>query len=211
MSMKKLSNFSIAKKVILCPGPYANNIFLQLGFQIDMEIWELPSVYFNVTSALSFPTWFVFQKASENGTINDNLYYGFPESEWELNGTVKISPDFVQAPIRNPSQRTGIPDPYLIERTVDFVRRNTVGVDWENPIVSPYTCLATMVPDGDFVLDYAPPSVPYNHNIVVFAAGWGFKFVPIFGKILSDLALFNQTDFDISYFKITRKGVLVVN
>ena len=36
---------------------------------------------------------------------------------------------------------------------------------------------------------------------VVYATGWAGKFVPLLGRILSDLALDGKTSFDISHFQ----------
>jgi sarcosine oxidase len=65
------------------------------------------------------------------------------------------------------------------------------------------TCLYTMTPDGDFLLDRVPGS-----NILVASpcSGHGFKFAPVIGEIVSqlvreatpvyDLALFDPRRFD---------------
>ena len=62
-----------------------------------------------------------------------------------------------------------------------------------------YTC----TPSSDFVLDTLP--APYN-NIIVGGgfSGHGFKFAPIIGEILVDLALEGHTRYDVSNFKLDR-------
>ena len=52
------------------------------------------------------------------------------------------------------------------------------------------------------LVDFAPPYVPNHKNIVLYATGWAGKFVPLLGKILSDLALDGRTPFDISHFAL---------
>ena len=52
-------------------------------------------------------------------------------------------------------------------------------------------------------LDFAPASVAGNRNVVIFAGGWAFKYVPLLGKICADLALHGHTSFDISHFQIS--------
>lgn len=65
------------------------------------------------------------------------------------------------------------------------------------------------VKDNNFVLDYLPQTVGEGHkNVAVFTAGWGMKFVPLIGRILKQLVIDEKTEYDISHFKITRKGVL---
>ncbi len=199
------SGYVHAKKVILAPGPYANNVFKLLNFSISLDIWELTSIYYKLKKNASFPTWFAF------GGDKSNLFYGFPENSWERPGYVRISPDFVQKAITDPSERTNKPDMDAVEKTTKFVRDHLKDVDWNNTIVEQSTCLATMVPDDGFVLDFAPPSVQYNENVIVIAGGWGFKFVPLFGKIISDLVINGKTKFDIKPLSITRPGILVNN
>jgi sarcosine oxidase len=64
------------------------------------------------------------------------------------------------------------------------------------------TCLYTMTPDGDFVLDRLP-----GHEAIIVASpcsGHGFKFAPVIGEILADLALSGATRHDISRFALAR-------
>ena len=195
-----------ANKTILAPGPYANELFEHLGFQINLDIWELPSFYYKMKDDVVYPTWFAF------GGNNQSLFYGFPENSWESPGYTRVSPDFVKAPIKKPSQRTNIPDHDSFVKTQDFVRKYMPDVNPDDYIIENTTCLATMVPDGGFVLDFAPEKfVQNNRNVVVFAAGWGFRFVPLFGKMLADLAINGTTSYNITAFNITRPGVLMGN
>ncbi len=48
------------------------------------------------------------------------------------------------------------------------------------------TCLYTMTPDGDFIIDRLPGAP----NVVVASpcSGHGFKFAPVIGEIVADLA-----------------------
>jgi sarcosine oxidase len=64
------------------------------------------------------------------------------------------------------------------------------------------TCLYTMTPDGDFILDRLP-----GHQAIIVASpcsGHGFKFAPVIGEILADLALTGSTSHDISRFALAR-------
>jgi sarcosine oxidase len=64
------------------------------------------------------------------------------------------------------------------------------------------TCLYTVTPDHDFIIDRLP-GVP---NVVVASpcSGHGFKFAPVIGEILSDLALDGGTRHGISRFRLGR-------
>ena len=66
------------------------------------------------------------------------------------------------------------------------------------------TCLYTMAPDGDFILDRLPgaPAV----LVASPCSGHGFKFAPVIGEILADLATAGATRHDISRFRLSRFG-----
>jgi sarcosine oxidase len=64
------------------------------------------------------------------------------------------------------------------------------------------TCLYTMAPDGDFIID----RVPGAPALIVASpcSGHGFKFAPVIGEILADLATTGATRHDISRFRLAR-------
>jgi glycine/D-amino acid oxidase-like deaminating enzyme len=65
------------------------------------------------------------------------------------------------------------------------------------------TCLVALskIPNKELLIDFAPLSVPNYKDVVIYATGWAGKFVPLLGKILTDLALDGHTRFDISHFR----------
>jgi sarcosine oxidase len=66
------------------------------------------------------------------------------------------------------------------------------------------TCLYTMTPDGDFLIDKLPGAA----NVIVASpcSGHGFKFAPVIGEILADLATSGGTRHDIARFGLARFG-----
>jgi sarcosine oxidase len=64
------------------------------------------------------------------------------------------------------------------------------------------TCLYTVTPDHDFIID----AVPSVANVIVASpcSGHGFKFAPVIGEILGDLATEGATRHDISRFRLGR-------
>jgi sarcosine oxidase len=66
------------------------------------------------------------------------------------------------------------------------------------------TCLYTMTPDGDFLIDRLPGAA----NIIVASpcSGHGFKFAPVIGEIVADLATTGATPHDIAGFSLRRFG-----
>jgi sarcosine oxidase len=72
------------------------------------------------------------------------------------------------------------------------------------PLRSAKTCLYTMTPDHDFLIDRLPGA----QNIIVASpcSGHGFKFAPVIGEILADLATTGGTGHDITRFRFGRFG-----
>jgi sarcosine oxidase len=69
-------------------------------------------------------------------------------------------------------------------------------------LIEARTCLYTMTPDGDFIIDRLPGA----EQIVIASpcSGHGFKFAPAIGDILADLATQGATAHDISRFALAR-------
>jgi sarcosine oxidase len=70
------------------------------------------------------------------------------------------------------------------------------------PLLGLRTCLYTNSPDGHFILDKHP-----RHPAAILACGFsghGFKFMPIIGEILADLAVSGETSHPIGFLGIAR-------
>jgi sarcosine oxidase len=69
-------------------------------------------------------------------------------------------------------------------------------------MVAAKTCLYTMTPDGDFIIDRLPDAP----RIVIASpcSGHGFKFAPVVGDIVADLATTGTTRHDIRRFRLDR-------
>jgi len=99
------------------------------------------------------------------------------------------------------------PDNY--DRTVSPRDERAIRVALENYIpaadgklIAATTCLYTVAPDGDFIIDTLPgwPQVVIGSP----CSGHGFKFAPLIGEILADLATSGQTKRDIARFRLAR-------
>ena len=84
-----------------------------------------------------------------------------------------------------------------LERDRAFVRRRLPGFDAEP--VRTETCLYTMTPDEDFVLDRVGPVV-----VCSCCSGHGFKFAPLIGEIVSDLVLDAEPSMPSERFALAR-------
>ena len=69
-------------------------------------------------------------------------------------------------------------------------------------LVNGYTCMFSMTPDEDFIIDLHPA----YKNIAIAAgfSGHGFKFASAVGEVLSELLIKGSTHLDISPFAIKR-------
>jgi len=104
-------------------------------------------------------------------------------------------------PVTDPDTRTFDADPSRVDRVVEYV---TSHVPDARATGRTDTCLYTITPDEDFVLDRVGPIV-----VASPCSGHGFKFAPLFGGALADLAGGVEPPFDRSAFRIDRPGLAV--
>lgn len=192
-----------APKIVITPGPYINEVLKLLDVHVAVTYWEMSSAYFRKTQPdIQYPTWFVFQEPEgENG----NQFYGFPGVNWDYPGYIRVAPDFVIHPLDNPDQRTGKPNARELAYTSQWVKDHMTGLDIEPEKTS--TCLIALskLKNKELLLDFAPPYVPGNEDIVIYGTGWAAKFIPLLGKILADLALDGKTPYNIAPFQLGYK------
>jgi hypothetical protein len=106
---------------------------------------------------------------------------------------IAILPRFIKnlsKPLIYPSQRTNTVDTFLTQKVIEWVLRHmATQVNVSDYYTSNQTCLATFLPDNRFLLDYVPQT---NRRLLIQAAGWSMKFVPVWGDILSDMILLDE-------------------
>jgi sarcosine oxidase len=127
---------------------------------------------------------------------SDGIFYGFPA---EADG-VKVAKHHHAGEAVDPDHH---------DRTVSTADEAVIRValkahvpDADGRLLAARTCLYTTTPDGDFVLD----RLPGCPQIIVASpcSGHGFKFAPVIGEILADLAVTGHTEHDISRFSFAR-------
>jgi sarcosine oxidase len=76
-------------------------------------------------------------------------------------------------------------------------------------ILDTYTCRYTITPDEHFILDRHP----LYPQIVIASpcSGHGFKFAPLIGQILADLAVHGVTKHNIERFRLDRPSLMDQN
>ena len=98
-----------------------------------------------------------------------------------------------------PTTRTFERDDAAFERVVRFLEHRLPPA--LGPVLYTRTCLYTLTPDRDFVLDTLPeqPDVA-----VAIGGGHGYKFASLIGRILADLAIDGRSEHDLTPFRIDR-------
>ncbi|PIZ05176.1 MAG: hypothetical protein COY58_00550 [Gammaproteobacteria bacterium CG_4_10_14_0_8_um_filter_38_16] len=195
-----------AKKLILCPGAYVNEIVKpSFGFEFNVKLWEMCFAYYRVTDpSLYFPMWFQFDEP-RNG--HSNLFYGFPNVKFGRDNFVRFAVDWASHVFADPTEREFAPRRIDIQLTQDYVKQHIRGVD--SAPIDMASALMTHFPDNHSLLDFMPKDlVPYHKNVVICTGGWAFKFVPLFGKICAELAVYGETEIKIDEFSISRPNII---
>jgi len=100
-------------------------------------------------------------------------------------------------------------DPAAYEQTVSIADENLIRSaladhlpDANGSRVKAETCLYTVTPDGDFIVDTLPG---YPHVVVASpCSGHGFKFAPVMGEILANLLTQGEPKHEIGRFSLKR-------
>ena len=69
-------------------------------------------------------------------------------------------------------------------------------------LIGAVTVQCTSTPDRHFIIDHHPHDP--NTTVACGFSGHGFKFAPVVGEILADLALDGQTDYPIEFLSLQR-------
>lgn len=192
----------VSEKLILTPGAYVNELLQHLGLWINLDIWEMSSAYYKKTTPyINYPSWFVFEQPQDT-----SLFYGFPEADFEHPGYIRVSPDFPDRILIDPRKRSGKPSQKSLELTTEWVREHMEDLKPTPEFTS--TCLIALSNNSkEPLLDFAPDWVHNNKNIIVYTAGWAAKFIPLMGKIITEMALDGKTAYNISNFGISWQEV----
>ena len=180
--------------LVLTAGPWLGRFIRDLALPLTVErvpaAWFEPKMPTAEVSVGRLPVWIL-------ETPTDGSFYGFPYDPGaglkvarHHSGESATSADDVDRELRPADE----------ERIRAFVRAHMPGAN--GPLTSSTVCLYTNTPDEHFVVD-AHPAAPG----VAFASacsGHGFKFAPVIGEIVADLALTGATRYPIDRFRAGR-------
>ncbi len=180
-----------ADHLVVAAGAWTNRVVGHLGVTFPLEVTQEQVVYLNPVAPdefapHKFPIWIWMDEPS---------FYGFPVFG---EPAVKVSWDRCEL-VTTPETREFEPRADVTEAIRGFVARHLPQAD--KGVHLARTCLYTLTPDRDFIIDRLPGS---ERVFVGVGAGHAFKFASILGSILVDLALDGVTDHDISAFAADR-------
>jgi sarcosine oxidase len=183
-----------AEHVVLTAGAWTNNLLGSLGISWPITVTQEQITYFATPHLRDFapdrfPIW-IWRAPQE--------FYGFPVyGEVATKAGQDVGGEEVTA-----ETRTFEPDPRIHQRLIRFLEEHiprSLG-----PELYTKTCLYTMPPDRQFVID----AVPGHPQIsVVVDAAHAYKFATLFGRILSQLALTGRTEYPIAAFRADRPAL----
>jgi sarcosine oxidase len=181
-----------AGKLVVTAGPWSAPVLAQFGVRFPLEITKEQVTYFRPRELAPFafgrfPIWI---------WMDDPSFYGFPIFGEE--GAVKVTQDAGGKPVEA-GTRGFEEDREITERVRAFLREHLPAA--AGPLQLVKTCLYTLTPDRDFVVDTLPG---YPDVSIAIGAGHAFKFASVIGRILSQLALDGSTRSDISAFAADR-------
>ena len=169
-----------AEKLIVAAGPWAGALVPSLAGRL--EVTRQAACYLRLSDPAAgrvgrFPVWV------ELGHSEDQVWYGMPE--YGRSGIKAAHHRTVPAGQGDDPEADYQPDPERVLRLVAHMRDRLAA-----PVVglaASERCLYTVAPGEDFVIDLHPD----DPRIVVAAgfSGHGFKFGPLTGRLLAELAL----------------------
>ena len=130
--------------------------------------------------------------------MDDPSFYGFPT--YGRPGTIKAAEDCGGSPV-DPDRRSFDPSPAAERRLTDFLRGLLAAP--LGPAAST-TCLYTLTPDRDFVVDRL---ADHPNVVVLLGAAHAFKFAAWFGRTAAELVVGGAPSTDIDAFRLDRPGL----
>jgi sarcosine oxidase len=187
----------VAGRIILTTDAWTNGLLASFDRQLPLTVTKEQVTYFaapdpGAFSPDRFPVWIWMDEPS---------FYGIPTYG---EAGPKIAQDAGGQPT-TPETRTFERDDAMYARVRQFGETYLPGA--VGPELLTKTCLYTLTPDRDFVVDRVPdaPGV-----VVGLGAGHGFKFASVLGRILVELAVdgWSPSDPELTGFRIDRPILL---
>lgn len=182
-----------AGRIVFCGGAWTDHLVRELGVPLRVTRQVLGWVWPKRPEMFEhgrLPVWCL-------DALDGTVHYGFPmmadnpgfKLAHHCPGAV-VDPDAVPRAVQPGDEETfrGV------------LRRNIPAAD--GPLLSLRTCLYTNSPDAHFIVDRHPAD-----ERVLLACGFsghGFKFAPVIGEALADLALTGRTEHSVGFLGLDR-------
>lgn len=178
-----------AGQLVICPGAWAPQLLANFGIPITVErqvlYWLDPA-----GGTALFEDQPIFIDESADGMQS----YGFPAIDGPRGG-VKVA-FFRKGIVCTPETIDRVVHDNEVAEIRERIARLLPALD--GPCVHSATCMYSNTPDQHFVIARHPDAA--NVTIACGFSGHGFKFVPVVGEILADLAGTGSTTHPISLF-----------
>ncbi|MBS1802129.1 MAG: N-methyl-L-tryptophan oxidase [Acidobacteria bacterium] len=185
----------VGKRLIITAGPWASQV---LGSSFPLRVTRQITAWIQPKGGVErflpgrFPI-FISEDAA-----GGHASYGFPAIDG-LEGGIKVAIHGSQVECTPESVDRAIHESD-VEKVIAALRRRIPSIDGK--LIRASTCLYTMTPDEHFIIGSHPHS-PFC-TVASGFSGHGFKFAPVVGAILADIALVGATDLPITMFAPSR-------
>lgn len=181
--------------LVITAGAWTRSVLHHFDLDLPLTVTREQVVYFQPTgqarsSPARLPIWI---------WMEEPCFYGFPEIDGR---GLKVAQD-VGGYETTAESRTFDPDLDNLARLRAFCDRHLPRASGDIETIK--TCLYTLPPDRDFIVDRLPESA---NCLVAVGAGHAFKFASALGRILAEMALDGGTDVDVERFRIDRPILL---
>jgi sarcosine oxidase len=179
------------RRLIIAAGSWTNRALAPFGVQLPLTVTQEQVTYFASSHAADFqpdrfPIWI---------WMDDPCFYGFPVFGEQ---GPKAGQDAGGREVTADTRTFDVDQPAL-ERVRAFLAKYIPSA--LGPIIYTKSCLYTLTPDRDFVIDSVPG---HPAAIAAIGGGHGFKFASLVGQILAELAADGRTRHDLAPFRIDR-------
>lgn len=183
------------RKLILTTGPWITESLRNTPYQELLKVYRQVQYWFDIDGKYE-------QYAPGQMPVyilSDRDLYGFPAISGREGG-IKIATEQYTSPTIPDNVIRTVSEAETQQMYAQYVAPNFVGIS--SRCIKSTVCLYTMTPNGDFVIDQHPDYA--NVLLASACSGHGFKHSAAVGQILAELALNEQTSFDIQPFQLQR-------
>jgi len=180
-----------AETLVVAAGAWTNRLLSHVGVEFPLEVTLEQVVYLDPIDGPAyhpsrFPIWI---------WTDVPCFYGFP-----IFGepAVKVAWDRCEV-VTDADTRTFHPDPQATSAIKAFTDEHLPTANGGVRLTK--TCLYTLTPDRDFIIDRVPGT---EHIFTAIGAGHAFKFASLIGRLLCDLSQDGTMDLDLSPFAADR-------